>query len=152
MVASEHPEAIQGRGQLISAEVPDHEEAAGGGSIDDYNYASDEQDESGLRFPGVSTGVTEVGKKYLEGVQQAVKYSSLLYFMLKPPSYSNRYLKRIRNHRRSYSRICVILGHGQCVVMGEYPSVPILMLIPSNINTVCSIQPLWTASQLLIGI
>ena len=42
MVASEHPEAIEGRGQLISAEVPDHEEAAGGGSIDDYNYASDE--------------------------------------------------------------------------------------------------------------
>ena len=39
-----------------------------------------------MRLPGVSTGVTEVGKKYLEEVQQAVKYSSLLYFMLKPPS------------------------------------------------------------------
>ena len=86
MVASEHPEAIEERGQLISAQVPDHEEAAGGGSIDDYNYASDEQDESGLRLPGVSTGVTEVGKKYLEGVQQAVKYSSLSSYMLKPLS------------------------------------------------------------------
>ena len=62
--------------------------------------------------------------------------------------YSPRALKRIKRHRKRSSIICEILEHGQSRRMGEEPSVPIFMLIPAVINTVWSIQPLWTASQI----
>ena len=86
MVASEHPEVIEGRQQLIVTEVLDSEEAAEYGSIDDDGDYLDENGESGLEEAGVSTGVTEVGTKDVEEVQQAVKYLSLSSYVLKPPS------------------------------------------------------------------
>ena len=65
------------------------------------------------------TGVTEVGTKEVEDVQQSVQYSSLLYFMLKPPSLLTQGFKyNIRSHRRIYSSICIILGNGQCGGIG----------------------------------
>ena len=78
MVAIENPELIKGRPRLIATYVIDPEEAAEYGSIDEY-------DESGFREAGVSTNVTEVRTKEVEEVHQAVKYSYLLSFMLKPP-------------------------------------------------------------------
>ena len=76
MVATEHPEVIEGRQRLISVDVIDYEEADEDDSIDKYGAASDEEDGSGL----VGVGVTEE----VEDMQKALKYSSLLYYMLKP--------------------------------------------------------------------
>ena len=45
MVASEHPEGIEGRRRLIAADVLDSEEASEDGSIDNDGSASDEEDE-----------------------------------------------------------------------------------------------------------
>ena len=47
MVASEHPEVIEGRPQLIVTDVLDSEEADEDGSIDNDGASSDEEDESG---------------------------------------------------------------------------------------------------------
>ena len=52
-------------------------------------------------------------------VQQAVKYSSLLSYMLKPSFLITKRLKKIRSHRRSSSSICLILGHGESGGVGE---------------------------------
>ena len=58
MVASEHPEVIEGRRRLISTDVIDSKETAEYGSIDNNVSDSDEEDESGLIEVGVITGVT----------------------------------------------------------------------------------------------
>ena len=86
MFASEYPEVIEGRSQLIVTDVLDPDEADEDGSIDCNFSALDEEDESCLVEAGVSTGVTEVGKKEVEEVHKAVKYSSLFSYMLKTPS------------------------------------------------------------------
>ena len=59
MVASEHPEVIEGRRRLIATDVLDSEEAAEDGSIDNNGAASDEEDESGSGEAGMKTGVTQ---------------------------------------------------------------------------------------------
>ena len=58
MVASEHPEVIEGRRQLIAMYVLDSEEAAEDGSIDNYVDALDEEDWSGLGEAGMIKGYT----------------------------------------------------------------------------------------------
>ena len=47
MVASEHPEVIEGRRQLIATDILDFEEASGDDSIDNDGSALDEEDKSG---------------------------------------------------------------------------------------------------------
>ena len=47
MVASEHPEVIEGGHRLIATDVLDSEEADEDGSIDNDGAALDEEDESG---------------------------------------------------------------------------------------------------------
>ena len=86
MVAIENPAGIEGRRQFIYMNVLEPEEADEDGSIDDGGASSVEDDDSGLGEAGVITSVTEVGTKEVEEVQQSVKYSSFLYYMLKPPS------------------------------------------------------------------
>ena len=54
MVATEHPEVIEGRQQFISVDVFDSEEAAEDASINHDDAALDEEDGSGL----VGVGVT----------------------------------------------------------------------------------------------
>ena len=73
-------------------------------------------------------------------MQQYLKSSSLLSYTLKPPSVLIQVFKTTRRHRKNFSTICVIFGHGKSGGMGEYTSVPILMLISEMINTVWSIK------------
>ena len=94
MFASEYPEVIEGRSQLIVTEVLDPDESANDGSIDCNFSALDEEYERCLVEAGVSTGVTEVGKKEVEEVHKAVKYSSLFSYMLKTPSLITQGLKK----------------------------------------------------------
>ena len=61
MVASEHPEVIEGRWRLIAIYVLEYEEAADDVSIDNNGAASYEEKESGLGEAGVRTGVTQSG-------------------------------------------------------------------------------------------
>ena len=63
MVESEHPEVIEGRGQLIAKDVLDSEGAAEDGSIDNDGSDSNEEDESGSVGVDVITGVTKSGTK-----------------------------------------------------------------------------------------
>ena len=95
----------------------------------------------------MSKGVTESVTKEVEEVHQAVKYSSVLSYMLKPTSLLTKVIKENNKAQKKSSSMCVILGNGQSKGNIEYPPVPILTLIPSNINTFCSIQTLWTALQ-----
>ena len=74
MIASEHPEEIEGRQWLTTIDVPDPEEAAEDGSIDDDGDSLDEEDESGLGEAGVIKGVDEVVTKEVEEVHNSVKY------------------------------------------------------------------------------
>ena len=60
-------------------------EASDDGSIEDDGDTSDEDYKSALGESGVRTGVTGVGTKEVEEGHQAVKYSFLLSYMLKPP-------------------------------------------------------------------
>ena len=59
MVASKHPEVIEGRRQLIAMDIIDSEESAEDGSIDNDGAALDEEDDSGLGEMGVITGITQ---------------------------------------------------------------------------------------------
>ena len=61
MLASEHPEVIEGRRRLISTYVFESEWAAEDGSIDNDGYASDKEYDRGLVQVGVRTGVTKSG-------------------------------------------------------------------------------------------
>ena len=58
MVATEHPELIEGRRRLIATDVIDYEEAVEYGLIDNSGSDQDEQYDSGLGETGVRTGVT----------------------------------------------------------------------------------------------
>ena len=86
MVASEKTEVIEGRRRLIATDVLDSDDAAENGSIDNDGDALDEEDESGLGEAYVRTCVTQSGTEEVEEVQRVVKYSSLLYYLLKTPS------------------------------------------------------------------
>ena len=86
MVASEHPEVIEGRRRLIVLDILDSRESAEDGYIDNDGAASAEEDESGSGEAGMRAGVTESGTEEVEEVQQVVKYSSISYHMLKPTS------------------------------------------------------------------
>ena len=88
-------------------------------------------------------GLSEVVKTYVVEVQQDLKYSSLLYYMLKPPYLITQGFKENKNTQEDFSRICVFLVHGKSGGVVEEPPVNILMLIPENINNVCAIQPFW---------
>ena len=71
---------------MIVTDVLEPEEAYEYVSIDDDGDALDEWDGSGSGEAGLITGVTELGTKEVEEVQQAVKYSSISSYMSKPPS------------------------------------------------------------------
>ena len=86
MVASEHPEVIEGRRRLIVTDVLDSEEVAEDGSIDNDGDASYEEDYSGLGEVVLRTGVTQSGAKEVKEVQWVVKSSSPSSYMLKPCS------------------------------------------------------------------
>ena len=62
---------------MIATDVLEPDYEAEDGSIDDNGADWYGEDDSGLGEVGVSTGVSEVGTKKVEEVQQAVKYSSL---------------------------------------------------------------------------
>ena len=62
---------------MIATDIIEPNYAAEDGSIDDDGADLYGEDDSGLGEAGVSTGVSEVGTKNVEEVQQAVKYSSL---------------------------------------------------------------------------
>ena len=84
MVASEHPELIEGRARLIAKDVLDSEEESEYGSIDNDGADPGEEDGSGLGEAGVIIGVTQSGTEEVEDVQRVMKYSSLSSYMLKP--------------------------------------------------------------------
>ena len=86
MVASENPEVIEGRRWFIVTDILDSEQVAEDGSVDNDGAASDKEDESGSLEAGVRSGVTQSGTEQLEKLHQFVKYSSLQYYILKPPS------------------------------------------------------------------
>ena len=76
MVAKEHSEAIGERRWLISVDVLDCEETDEDAIIVHDDADLDEEDGSGL----LGVGVTEE----VEDMQKALKYYSLLSYMLKP--------------------------------------------------------------------
>ena len=76
MVEMKHPDVIDGRHWLIDVDVIDSKEAAEDASINHDDAALYEEDGSGL----VGAGVTEE----VEDIQKALKYSSVLSYMLKP--------------------------------------------------------------------
>ena len=86
MVASEHPEVIEGMRQLIATDVLDSEEAAEDSSVDNDGAASGEENESGLGEAGVSTGVNQSVTEEVEEVQQILKHYFISSYMLKPTS------------------------------------------------------------------
>ena len=59
MVASEHPEVIEGRRRLIVLDILDSRESAEDGYIDNDGAASAEEDESGSGEACVRIGVTQ---------------------------------------------------------------------------------------------
>ena len=71
---------------MIATYVIEFDEADEDGSIDDDGADLYEEDESGSVEAGVRTCVTEVGAKEVEEVQQALKASSILSYILKPNS------------------------------------------------------------------
>ena len=76
MVATDHPEVIEGRRRLITVDVLDYEETAEDASIvhDDADF--DEEDGSGLLWAGVTEEVQDMHKE--------LNSSSLSSYMLKP--------------------------------------------------------------------
>ena len=76
MVSKENLDVIEGRRQLIDVDVPDSEETDEDSSINNDDFALDEEDGSGL----VGAGVTEeVGY-----TKKSLKFSSISYYTLKP--------------------------------------------------------------------
>ena len=86
MVASEHPEVIEGRQRFVATDILDSEEATEDSSIDNYGADLYEEDDSESGEAGVRTGVTQLGIEEVEEVQRIVRYSSLLSYMLKNTS------------------------------------------------------------------
>ena len=82
MVASEHPEVIEGRRRLIATDVLESEEEADDGSIDNDGAALDEEYDSGSGETGVRTCVTksetEEGGRYAEGYEIFLSFFLLL--------------------------------------------------------------------------
>ena len=99
MSAKEHPEMIEGRQRLVNVDVLDSKEEAEGASITNYDVTLDEEDGSGL----VGAGVTEeVGD-----MQKALKYSSLLSYMLKPSHLLTHVFGRNKPaHEKIFKHMC----------------------------------------------
>ena len=76
MVAKEHPAVIEVRRRLIAVDVLESEEVAEDDSINNDGVTLDEEDGSGF----IGAGITEE----VEDMQKAVKYYSILYYLLKP--------------------------------------------------------------------
>ena len=93
MIASEHPEVIEGRRRLITTYALDSEEASEDGFIDNDGAYQDEEDGTGSGEAGVSTGVNEAGTKEAEEIQYTAKYSSLQSYILKPTSLTTQGFK-----------------------------------------------------------
>ena len=72
MVASEHTEVIEGRGQLIATDCIESEDLADDGSIDNDGADLDEEYDNGFGEADVITGVTKSATKQAEEVQQFV--------------------------------------------------------------------------------
>ena len=70
---------------MIFTDVIDAEEEADNGSIYGYGAASDGENESGSGEAGVRKSITQSGTEEVEEVHQAVKYPSILSYLLKPP-------------------------------------------------------------------
>ena len=71
---------------MIITEVLDSEDAAEDGYINSDFADSDKEDDIGLVEAGVRTCVTQSVTEEVEEVQRVVNFSSLLSYMLKPPS------------------------------------------------------------------
>ena len=138
---------IEGRRRLIATGFLDSEEAAEDDSIENDGAALDEDDKSSSGEAGVRTCFTQSGTEEVEEVHRVVNYFSLSSCMLKPTSLLTQGFNKNKKSQEKLFNHYAILGHGQSGGRGEEPSVPILMLRSEMINTVWSIQPLWTASQ-----
>ena len=81
MVAIEHPEVIEGSTRSIAMDVPDSEEAANDGSINNNSAASDQMEESGLGEAGVKSRYHSItnrrGGRGVAGCK--IFFSSVLY-------------------------------------------------------------------------
>ena len=86
MVASEHPDMIEGRRRLIATYILESDEAADDGSIDNDGADQDEEYNSGLGETGVRTCVTKSETEEGEDMQRVMKYSYLSSYIFKPPS------------------------------------------------------------------
>ena len=107
MVASEHPEVIEGRLWLIATDVLDSEESVEYGFIDIDGTYLDEVDDSGSGEADVITGVTQSVTEEVEEVHRVVKYFSLLPYMLKPPSLITQgFNQNKKAHENIFNRVC----------------------------------------------
>ena len=92
---------------MIATDILDSEEASEDGSIDNGGAASDEEYESGSGEVGVRTGVTQSGIEEVEYVQRVVKSSSLLSYMLKPPSLlTHVFNKNKKSQEKIFNHMC----------------------------------------------
>ena len=105
-----------------------------------------DHDGAALDEEGGGGFVGSVVTEDVEGIHKAVKYSFLLYYMLKPDHLLTQGLVAIGRHSRISSSSCVFLGYNNSGGRVEELSVIILMLRPPKINSVSIILRLWTAS------
>ena len=89
--------------------------------------------------------VPEGGTKEVEEVQQAVKYSSLFPFMLKPPSLLIQGFKD--NNKAQYNLLNGMCNFGAHAVWRNGRRAANSYLGVETSKYQCPIQPLWTASQ-----
>ena len=107
MVASEHPEVIEGRRRFISTDVLDSGEAYEDVSIDNNGSALDEEDASVLGEAGVRICVTKSVTEEVEEVQRVLKYSYLSSFMLKPAYLIRQVFKKNKKSQENlFNRMC----------------------------------------------
>ena len=113
MIANEHSEVIEVGQLLIATEVLDPEQADQDISIIHYGDLLDEDDDSGLGQAGVRTYVAELVTKEVVEAHQAVKYSSLLSFMLKYTSLlTYGFVMNKNTHGKLFKQMCN-LGHSR---------------------------------------
>ena len=81
MVSSIQPKVIEGIWRFISIDVPNTEEEAKYGAVDDYDASSDKEDKSGSEEEGVITYVDSEGEIDGGGTSGCeVNLSFVLYF------------------------------------------------------------------------
>ena len=107
MVASGHPEFIEGRRRLVATDFIDSKEASEDGSIDNDGATSDEEDESGSGEAGVITCVTQSGTEEVEEVQRVVKSYSISSYMFKPTSLLTQgFNKNKKAQQKLFNHMC----------------------------------------------